>query len=60
MSAINSVSSAAAYLSHLLQAPSNKQQADAPTSPPTQASHPAANDPDHDGDSHGGGINVTA
>jgi hypothetical protein len=60
MSAISSLGNSAPALNHLLQALANKQPAKPTTPVASQANKSAGNDPDHDGDRDGGGINTAA
>ena len=60
MSSISSVNSSAALMYQMQQAAANKQAGNAAASSPSQQVHSASNDPDHDGDSDGAGIDTKA
>jgi hypothetical protein len=58
MSAISPIGRSTPILGQPIQTTPSKQPAKVATTAPSQAAKPAGNDPDHDGDSDGGGIDV--
>ena len=60
MSAISGVSVSLPAVSQLVQSSASKLPQSNPAPKSSQASQKSGNDPDHDGDSDGGGIDVTA
>jgi hypothetical protein len=57
MSSISSVGASTPAVIQQAQASTNKQPPK--VAAPSQATQSAGNDPDHDGDTHGGGIDVS-
>jgi hypothetical protein len=60
MSSISSLTSSAALMYQMQQAAATKQGGKAATPSPSQQVQSATNDPDHDGDTDGAGIDTKA